>query len=208
LNFDRTYSLVGNSMTQVSTRSITQMLMDWGNGDRRALDRLIPVVHEELRRQAARYLRRERPGHTRQTTELIDEAYLRLVDQKKVRWQNRAQFFAISATLMRRILIDYTRHRLRAKRGGSGVVLPLQEGMLAANETWSSDLLALDEALTRLAAMDSRQSQIVELRCFGGLSIEETAAALGISRTTVKDDWNLAKAWLRREIGGGRPNES
>jgi RNA polymerase sigma factor (TIGR02999 family) len=135
---------------------------------------------------------------------LIDEAYLRLVDQKKMRWQNRAQFFAISATLMRRILIDHTRRRLRTKRGGSGVVLPLEEEMLPAKDTRDSDLLTLDEALTRLAAMDSRQSQIVELRCFGGLSIEETAAALCVSPTTVKDDWNLAKAWLRREIGGGK----
>src|SRR5207244_3454653 len=126
-------------------------------------------------RQASRHLRRERPGHTLQTTELIDEAYLRLVDQKKVRWQNRAHFFAISATLMRRILVDHTRSRLRAKRGGAGVALPLEEEVVPARQTWDISLLALDEALTRLAAMDLRQSQIVELRCFSGLGIAETA---------------------------------
>ena len=191
-------------MTQPAQRNITQMLIDWSNGDRQALDRLIPMVYEELRRQAVRYLRREPPGHTFQATELIHEAYLRLVDQTNVQWHNRGHFFAISATLMRRILIDYARRRNRAKRGGSIIALPLNEGLMVPNEKWDSNLLALDEALTRLAATDSRQSQIVELRCFSGLSIEDTAAAIGISATTVKDDWNLAKAWLRREIRGGK----
>ncbi len=191
-------------MTQPSPRNVTQMLIEWSNGDRQALDRLIPVVYEELRRQASRYLRRERPDQTLQTTDLIHEAYLRLVDQKKVLWQNRAHFFAISATLIRRILIDHARRRRRAKRGGSEVALILNEELLAPAEKSDSNLLALDEALTRLAAIDSRQSHIVELRCFSGLSIEETAAVIGVSRTTVKDDWNLAKAWLRREIGGGK----
>jgi RNA polymerase sigma factor (TIGR02999 family) len=180
------------------------MLTDWSNGDRGALDRLIPVVYTELRRQAARHLGHERPGHTLQTTDLIHEAYLKLVDQKKVRWQNRAHFFAIAAQLMRRILVDHARRRHRAKRGGSGIDLPLEEGLAVAAEKSDVDLLALDEALTRLAGIDVRQGQIVELRCFSGLSIEETATVLGVSLTTVKDDLNMAKAWLRREIGGGK----
>jgi RNA polymerase sigma factor (TIGR02999 family) len=192
------------SMTQQSSRSITQMLIDWSDGDSRALESLIPLVYEELRRHAAAYLRRERPDHVLQTTDLIHEAYLRLIDQKHVQWQNRAHFFAIAATLMRRILVDDARRRHRAKRGGATVILPLDEGLIAANRDANSNLLALDEALTRLAAIDARQSQIVELRCFSGLSIEETAAVIGVSPTTVKDDWNLAKAWLRREINGGK----
>ena len=195
-------------MTQPSPSDITQMLIDWSNGDREALDRLIPAVYTELRRQAARHLRREREGHTLQTTDLIHEAYLRLVDQKKVRWQNRTHFFAVSAQLMRRILVDHARRRHRAKRGGSGIALPLDEGLLVAAGKSDADLLALDEALTRLAAIDERQCQIVELRFFSGLSIEETAAVLGVSPTTVKDDSNLAKAWLRREIGGGKRSDA
>jgi RNA polymerase sigma factor (TIGR02999 family) len=191
-------------MPEPSPRGITQMLTDWSNGDRGALDRLIPVVYTELRRQAARHLGHERPGHTLQTTDLIHEAYLKLVDQKKVRWQNRAHFFAIAAQLMRRILVDHARRRHRAKRGGSGIDLPLEEGLAVAAEKSDVDLLALDEALTRLAGIDVRQGQIVELRCFSGLSIEETATVLGVSLTTVKDDLNMAKAWLRREIGGGK----
>jgi RNA polymerase sigma factor (TIGR02999 family) len=190
-------------MTEPSPHDITQMLIDWSNGDREALDRLLPVVYTELHRQAARHLRRERAGHTLQTTDLIHEAYLRLVDQRNVRWQNRAHFFAVAAQLMRRILVDHARRRGRAKRGGSNIALPLDEGLVMAAES-ESDLLALDEALTRLAAIDARQTQIVELRFFGGLSIEETAAVLGVSPTTVKDDSNIAKAWLRREIGGGK----
>ena len=189
-------------MTEPSPPDITQMLIDWSNGDREALDRLIPAVYAELRRQAARHLRRERYGHTLQTTDLIHEAYLRLVDQKNVRWQNRAHFFAVSAQLMRRILVDHARRRHRAKRGGSGITLPLDEGLLVVAEKSGVDLLALDEAMTRLASIDERQSQIVELRFFSGLTIEETATVLGVSLTTVKDDLNMAKAWLRREIGG------
>jgi RNA polymerase sigma factor (TIGR02999 family) len=188
-------------MTESSPQDITRMLIDWSEGDREALDRLIPIVYTELRRQASRQLRRERPGHTLQTTALIHEAYLRLVDQRGARWQSRAHFFAVSAQLMRRILVDHARRRRRAKRGGSAVALPLDEGLVAAGGT-GADLLALDEALERLAAVDARQSRIVELRFFGGLSIEETAEALGVSLTTVKDDLKLAKAWLRRELGG------
>ena len=190
-------------MTEPSPTDITQMLIDWSNGDREAVDRLLPVVYAELRRQAARQLRGERAGHTLQTTDLIHEAYLRLVDQKNVRWQNRAHFFAVAAQSMRRILVDHARRRHRAKRGGSAIALPLDEGLVVAADK-SVDLLALDEALTRLAAIDVRQSQIVELRFFSGLNIEETAAVLGVSLTTVKDDLNMAKAWLRREIGGGK----
>jgi RNA polymerase sigma-70 factor (ECF subfamily) len=191
-------------MTEPSPVDITQMLIDWSNGDREALDRLMPVVYTELRRQAARHLRRERTGHTLQTTDLIHEAYLRLINQKNVRWQNRAHFFAVAAQSMRRILVDHARRRHRAKRGGPGIVLPLDEGLMVVTEKSNVDLLALDEALTRLAAIDERQSQIVELRFFSGLSIEETAAVIGVSRTTVKDDLNMAKAWLRREMGGGK----
>jgi RNA polymerase sigma factor (TIGR02999 family) len=191
-------------MTEPSPPDITQMLIEWGRGDRKALEDLIPVVYSQLRRQAARYLRREREGHSLMTSDLIHEAFLRLVDQKNVRWQNRAHFFAISAQLMRRILVDHARRRHRAKRGGSAIALPLDEGLVAAAGKSDVDLLALDEALTRLAAIDHRQSQIVELRCFSGLSIEETAAVLGVSVTTVKDDMNMAKAWLRREMRGGK----
>jgi RNA polymerase sigma factor (TIGR02999 family) len=192
------------SMTEPSPADITQMLIDWSNGDREALNKLMPVVYTELRRQAARHLRRERAGHTLQTTDLIHEAYLRLVDQKNVRWQNRAHFFAVAAQSMRHILVDHARRRHRAKRRGSRVILPLDEGLVVAAEKSEVDLLALDEALTRLAAIDVRQTQIVELRFFSGLSIEETAAVLGVSLTTVKDDLNMAKAWLRREMGGGK----
>jgi RNA polymerase sigma factor (TIGR02999 family) len=191
-------------MVESTPRNITQMLLDWGKGDREAFDRLMPVVYAELRRQAARHLRRERPGHTFQTTDLVHEAYLRLVDQKNVRWQNRAHFFAIAAQLMRRILVDHARRRHRAKRGGSGLVVSLEGELVVAAEKSDQDLLALDEALTRLAAMDVRQSQIVELRCFSGLSIEETATVLRVSLTTVKHDLNMAKAWLRREVGRGK----
>ena len=191
-------------MTEPSPRDITRMLIDWSNGDREALDRLMSVVYTELRRQAARHLRRERAGHTLQTTDLIHEAYLKLVDQKNVRWQNRAHFFAVAAQAMRRILVDHARRRHRAKRGGSGIVLPLDEGLMVAAEKSEVDLLALDEALTRLAAIDVRQAQIVELRFFSGLTIEETGAALGVSLTTVKDDLNIAKAWLRREMDRGK----
>ncbi|MCM3869406.1 MAG: sigma-70 family RNA polymerase sigma factor [Pyrinomonadaceae bacterium] len=191
-------------MKEPSPPDITQMLIDWSNGDQEALDRLMPVVYAELRRQAARHLRHERPGHTLQPTDLIHEAYLRLIDQKNVRWQNRAHFYAVAAQSMRRILVDHARRRHRAKRGGSGIALPLEEGLLVATGKSEVDLLDLDEALTRLAAIDVRQSQIVELRFFSGLSIEETAAVIGVSRTTVKDDLNMAKAWLRRELDGGK----
>ncbi|HEX7295725.1 MAG TPA: sigma-70 family RNA polymerase sigma factor [Pyrinomonadaceae bacterium] len=195
-------------MTEPSPQDITQMLIDWSNGDREALSKLMPVVYMELRRQAARHLRRERAGHTLQTTDLIHEAYLRLVDQKNVRWQSRAHFYAVAAQSMRRILVDHARRRHRAKRGGnSTIALPLDEELVMAADS-NADLLALDEALNRLAAIDPRQSQIVELRFFSGLTIEETATVTGFSKTTVKDDLNMAKAWLRRELGGGKASDA
>ncbi|MBA2528032.1 MAG: sigma-70 family RNA polymerase sigma factor, partial [Pyrinomonadaceae bacterium] len=162
---------------------------------------LTPLVYEELRHQAARYLRRERPGHTLQTTALIHEAYLRLIDAKDVHWQSRAHFFAIAANLMRRILVEYARRRDADKRGGSHIRLPLDEALAVAEET-DVDLLAIDEALDRLAAIDPQQARVVELRFFSGLSVEETAAALGVSPKTVKRNWSVARAWLRREICG------
>lgn len=180
--------------------NITQLLNQWSDGDERALDRLTPLVYQELRQQAARYLRRERPGHTMQTTALINEAYLRLIDAKEVRWQGRAHFFAIAANLMRRILVDHARQRNAVKRGGSPVHVTLDRIVATANQS-KVDVLAIDEALTKLAAVDRQQAQIVELRFFSGLSVEETAAALGISPRTVKRDWSVARAWLRREIG-------
>ena len=184
------------------THDVTQMLRAWSDGDRRALDELIPVVYEELRRQAARYLRRERPDHTLQTTALIHEAYVRLVDQKVVRWQNRAHFFGVAAQMMRRILVDHARKGRALKRGGPAVELPLEEEAAVAGGP-DVNLVALDEALTKLAAMDERKGRVVELKYFGGLTAEEAAEVLGVSEATVRHDWGLAKAWLRREMGGG-----
>jgi RNA polymerase sigma factor (TIGR02999 family) len=182
------------------SREITRMLQEWSGGKQEALDALLPLVYAELHRQASRYLRRERRDHTLQTTALIHEAYLKLIDQRDVDWQNRAHFFGIAAQAMRRILVDYAKARHRAKRGGIGEDLPLEAAALAVSEEKSIDLVALDEALTRLAGFDERQARIVELRYFSGLSIEETAEVLRISPATVKSDWNVAKAWLRHEI--------
>jgi RNA polymerase sigma factor (TIGR02999 family) len=179
---------------------ITLLLQEWSGGKQEALDALLPLVYAELHRQASRYLRRERAGHTLQTTALIHEAYLKLIDQRGVNWQNRAHFFGIAAQAMRRILVDYARGKHRAKRGGIGEDLPLEEAALVVSEERSVDLVALDEALTRLAKFDEQQARIVELRYFSGLSIEETAEVLRISPTTVKSDWNVAKAWLRHEV--------
>ena len=176
------------------------MLRDWSDGKREALDELLPLVYNELRRQAANYLRRERPDHTLQTTALIHEAYIKLIDQKNVRWQNRAHFFAIAAQAMRRILVDYARTKHREKRGGDAAKLPLEEATMIAVEEKNVDLLALDEALERLAEIDEQKSRIVELRFFSGLSVEETAAVLDVSRKTVERHWTMAKAWLHREL--------
>jgi RNA polymerase sigma factor (TIGR02999 family) len=182
------------------SHNITHLLNEWNAGDPQALDRLTPLVYEELRHQAARYLRRERPGHTLQTTALIHEAYLRLVDAKDVHWQNRAHFFAIAANLMRRVLVDHARRRDADKRGGSQVRVQLDEALAVADAT-NVDLLAINEALDRLTVIDPQQARVVELRFFGGLSVEEAAAALGVSPKTIKRDWSVARAWLRREIG-------
>lgn len=191
----------GRDYSDPLTRNITHLLKEWSEGDRQALDELTPLVYEELRQQAARYLRKERPNHSLQATALINEAFLRLIDVKDVQWQNRAHFFAIAANLMRRILVDHARRRDAEKRGGSQVCLTLDEGLAWANEP-DVDLLAIDEALDRLAVIDEQQARVVELRFFSGLTVEETATALGISPKTVKRDWSVARAWLKREIGG------
>jgi RNA polymerase sigma factor (TIGR02999 family) len=182
-----------------ASQNVTELLIGWGNGDKEALDQLLPLVYDELRRQAARYLRRERVGHTLQTTALIHEAYLRLVDQKNVHWQNRAHFFGIAAQLMRRILVDHARTKKRNKRGGSDIRVSLADAKVTA-KVQDLDVVALDEALDRLAEIDEQQSKIVELRFFSGLTVEETAEVLAISPATVKRDWSVAKAWLHREI--------
>jgi RNA polymerase sigma factor (TIGR02999 family) len=181
-------------------QEISRMLRAWSDGDHEALNKLLPFVYDELRRQAHRCLRRERAGHTLQTTDLIHEAYLKLAGQAEVQWQNRTHFFALSAQLMRHILVDYARAKHRAKRGGEALRLSISKALQVAADEPDVDLLALDEALTRLAAFDEQQSRVVELRYFSGLDIEETAAALGVSSATVKRDWTTAKAWLGREL--------
>jgi RNA polymerase sigma factor (TIGR02999 family) len=182
-----------------SLKDVTQLLVHWGRGDKQALDRLMPLVYDELHRMASRYLRRERQEHTLQTTALINEAYLRIVDQNRVNWQNRAHFFGVAAQMMRRILVDHARSHLYAKRGGGAQKLTLDEAIATPQER-DLDLVALDDALTTLAEIDPQQSRIIELRFFGGLTIEETAEVLSISPATVKRDWNMAKAWLYGEI--------
>lgn|SRR3982751_1966418 len=179
--------------------NITQMLRDWGDGRQEVLDDLLPHIYSELHRQAAAYLRRERPNHTLQTTALVHEAYLKLVDQRNVEWKNRGHFFALAAQAMRRILVDHAKARHRSKRGGSEEAVSLNEELLPTEEP-NVDLIALDEALSRLAKLDPQQERIVEMRYFAGLSLEETAAVLDISRATAARDWAVAKAWLHREL--------
>src|SRR5688500_17291598 len=179
-----------------STNQVTQLLIDWSKGDKAALDKLIPYVHDELRRLARHYMRRERAGHTLQTSALINEAYLRLVDQS-VAWQNRAHFFGIAARLMRQILVDHARAHQYSKRGGGAEKVSLDEAANLAQGR-AAEIVALDEALESLTAIDPQQGRIVELRFFGGLTIEETAEVLGISHATVERDWSVARAWLRR----------
>jgi RNA polymerase sigma-70 factor (ECF subfamily) len=188
------------------SRDITQLLRAWGSGDEQALERLTPLVYDELRRAAKRHMARERDGHTLQTTALINEVYLRLVNLDDVSWQDRAHFFAICARLMRRILTDYARSRGYLKRGGDARRVTLDEALLVSAD-FSVDLLALEGALTKLCEVDSRKSSVVELRFFGGLSLKETAEALKISTDTVTRDWNLAKAWLLREMEGEHRDE-
>ncbi len=186
--------------TEQEEQNITQLLLAWKDGNQEALDKLMPFVYDELHRQAARFLRRERSDHTLQTTALIHETYLKLIDQRKVTWESRTHFFAIAANLMRRILVDYARSKKRDKRGGDLVLLPLEEAALIVNKEKNIDLMALDEALTKLGMIDERQARVVELRYFGDLTLEETAEALGISRSTAADEWAVAKAWLHREL--------
>ncbi|MBV8857812.1 MAG: sigma-70 family RNA polymerase sigma factor [Acidobacteria bacterium] len=181
--------------------NITELLQAWSGGDKSALDELLPLVEKELHDLASHYMRRERPGHILQTTALVNEAYLRLIDQRDVKWQNRAHFFAISACIMRRILLNHARDRRRLKRGGSGFQVSLSEASVISAEK-SDELLALDEALGRLAAIDERKGRVVELRFFGGMSVEEVAEVLEIGTATVMRDWNMAKAWLMREMSG------
>ncbi len=178
---------------------ITQLLKQWGDGDTGASERLMAEVYNELRRSAARYLRRERPGHTLQTTALINEAYLKLVDQN-VDWQNRAQFFAIASQAMRRILVDHARTRSREKRGGAASDLPLDEAINIGTPERSVDVVALDEALSHLEKLDPRQAKVVELKYFSGLTNEEVAHALEVSSATVRSDWTMAKAWLYHQL--------
>ena len=181
---------------------ITGLLLRWSDGDHDALEGLLPLVERELHQLAHYYMRRERGGHTLQTTALINETFLRLVDQTRVRWQNRAHFFGVAAQIMRRVLLNYARDQRRQKRGGGAFRVSLSEVNAVAEEQ-SAELLALDEALLRLAAFDERKSRVVELRYFGGLSNEETAEVLKVSVVTVIRDWNIARAWLARELANG-----
>jgi RNA polymerase sigma factor (TIGR02999 family) len=182
-------------------RHITQLLMAWNDGDESALEKLVPLVHDELRHLARRYMRRERPDHTLQTTALINEAYLQLVDVRNVHWQNRTHFFALCARLMRRILVDFARSRQYAKRGGDAPHISLDPSAAVSPEH-SPDVVAVDDALQTLAKMDGRKAQVIELRFFGGLTVEETAEVLKVSPETVRRDWRLARTWLLRELSG------
>ena len=181
-------------------------MVDWSNGDQAALDELIPLVYDELRRLAARYMRREKQGHTLQTSALINEAYLRLVDQKNVQLQNRAQFFGFAAQLMRRILVDHARSRSRIKRGGGVQMVSLAEQAVISNNV--AEVIALDDALKNLAEMDPRKARIVEMKFFGGLTNEEVAEVLKVTSRTVEREWRKAKAWLHRAISKGQTNET
>ena len=185
-----------------SRAHVTELLLAWGRGDRSALDDLVPVVHQELRRLARLQMRGERDNHTLQTTALVNEAFLRLIDLRRIRWQDRAHFLALSSRLMRRVLVDHARSRSYQKRGGGAVNVRLDDDALVASPERGADLVALDDALADLARVNVRVSQVVELRFFGGLTVEETAEALNVSPETVLRDWRLAKVWLLREMSG------
>lgn len=186
---------------------VTRLLVRWSEGDKGALEELMPLVYNELRRLANYYLQRERKDHTLQSTALVHEAFLRLIDQRDVRWQNRAHFFGVASQMIRRILVDHARAHQTAKRGGGVYTLALDDA-LGAEQKRDLDLVALDDALNGLASLDPQQARIVELRFFTGLTIEETAEVVGISPATVKRDWNTAKAWLFRELSRGEPPRS
>jgi RNA polymerase sigma-70 factor (ECF subfamily) len=192
------------SPSDVSVSEISQLLRAWSGGDQSALERLTPIVYQELHRLARAHMKRERPGHSLQTTALVNEAYMRLVDYKRMEWQNRAHFFAASAQVMRRILVEHAR-RHNLKRGGGLPHISLDEAAVVGGNR-SADLVALDDAMNALAQFDSRKMQVVEMRFFGGLSVEETAEVLKVSPVTVMRDWNTAKSWLYRELTGGAPD--
>ena len=194
-------------MAPASPQGVTQLLKAWGNGEQEALEQLIPLIYSELHRLAHRYMQRERNAHTLQSTALVHEAYERLIDMKEVSWQNRAHFFGVSARLMRRVLVDYARSRRYSKRGGEWRQLPLNEAVAVFRDR-GTDIVALDDALSTLAGIDSRKSRVVEMRFFGGLSIRETAEVLNVSPETVLRDWRLAKVWLLRELSQGKGNEN
>ena len=196
---NRAVSRVRQTMPLSPTEDVTGLLIDWSNGDQTAYERLVPLVYAELHRLSHHYMGRERSDHTLQTTALVNEAYVRLVDQKKTQWQNRAQFFGVCAELMRRILVDYARQRGYQKRGGGAQKVALDETLeISAEKT--VDLVALDEALTRLAKFDPRKARVVELRFFGGMNVEETAEVMGIHANTVIRDWSAARAWLYKAV--------
>jgi RNA polymerase sigma-70 factor (ECF subfamily) len=190
----------GDAMTDASPPPVTALLQEWSRGDRGALEKLTPIVYEELRRIAAGYMQKERRGHTLQPTALVNEAYVRLIGQNRVSWQNRAHFFGIAAELMRRILIDYARRRQADKRGADRIRVAT-DVEIAGSKDLDFDMLAIDGALSRLERLDAPQARIVELRFFGGLTVEETAKVAGVSTATVKREWRTARAWLRREVG-------
>ncbi len=187
------------AMSEAQTHDVTQWLIDWSNGDQTALDKLVPVVEQELRRLAHHYMRAERQGHTLQTTALVNEAFVRLANRKRMQWQNRAHFFGIAAQLMRTILVDHARSHACAKRGGGADKLELNEALVVSQQK-ASEVIALDEALKELELIDPRQSRIVELRFFGGLTVEEAAEVLHVSPVTIKREWSTAKAWLYRNL--------
>jgi RNA polymerase sigma-70 factor (ECF subfamily) len=193
-------------MPTTSSHEVTGLLLAWNEGDQAALDRLIPLVHAELRRIARRFMRNERAGHTLQPSALINEAYMRMIDAEHVQWQNRAHFFGFAAQLMRRVLVDFARSRNYKKRGGGAHQVSLDKAMVTFKER-GEDLVALDEALRALSEFDERKGRVVEMRFFGGLSEKEIAEALTVSQETVGRDWRLSKSWLRRRLTEGRPNE-
>jgi RNA polymerase sigma factor (TIGR02999 family) len=194
-------------MAGYTTSEVTQLLVAWSEGDQSALEKLMPLVYHELHRLAHRYMGRERTGHTLQTTALVNEAFLRLIDLSNVRWQNRAHFFAVSAQMMRRILVDVARARQYLKRGGGAQQVTLDEAQIGVVDR-STDLVALDDALNALAEIDPRKGKVVEMRFFGGMSVEETAEVLKVSTDTVTRDWKMAKVWLLRELSGQKKHDS
>ncbi len=194
-------------MITAGSKEVTQLLLAWNRGDEDALNRLIPLVYAELRQAARRYMRRERLGHTLQTSALVNEVYLRLIEARDVQWQNRAHFFAISAQLMRRVLVDFARRRNQLKRGGEARQISIEEALEVFEER-GADVIALDDALNELAKLNQRQSRVVELRFFGGLTEEEVAEVLKVSPRTARNDWRLARAWLYRELSKGKDDDA